>query len=259
MLWHHRWDWTLCLPKKMILFRHLSSCKIAWVALPLWSGILACVRIHLLVAAVRSGFPHKWSLLPALTCCCVCVLSVSSRCSNCSPYSYCKGEGDSAYCECLPGYRTTNQGKCASKHRFLWLYWGFYSPETFWGVCVGHETDNYNFLILYSGWNNYHLFIPAQVFAQGVTVMSTPSARHGGQRSVVPASQTTRATAKSAYPRTLAPTTTEGVPLTQPSVSLKGPTRLGLQWQKQEAETCSEEKQNQTFGDWISTRINDSQ
>lgn len=39
---------------------------------------------------------------------------VSSRCSNCSPYSYCKGEGDSAYCECLPGYRRTKQGKCGS-------------------------------------------------------------------------------------------------------------------------------------------------
>lgn len=89
--------------------------------------------------------------------------------------------------------------------------------------------------------------------------MSTPSAQHGDQRSAAPASQTTRATAESAYPRTLAPTTTEGVPLTQPSVSLKGRTRLGLWRQKQEAETCSEEEQNQTFGDWISTRINDSQ
>ncbi|XP_034387920.1 stabilin-1 isoform X4 [Cyclopterus lumpus] len=37
---------------------------------------------------------------------------VSSRCSNCSPYSYCKGVA--ADCECLPGYRRTAQGKCAS-------------------------------------------------------------------------------------------------------------------------------------------------
>ncbi|XP_029007045.1 stabilin-1 [Betta splendens] len=39
---------------------------------------------------------------------------VSSRCSNCSPYSYCKGEGDAAYCDCLPGHAKTLQGKCAS-------------------------------------------------------------------------------------------------------------------------------------------------
>lgn len=113
--------------KKDDTFRHLSSCKIVWVVLSRWAGTLACVRIHL-VAAVCSDFPHKWWLLPTLTCCCVCVLSVSSRCSNCSPYSYCKGEGDSAYCECLPGYRVMKQGKCASKHRFLWLYLGLLQP-----------------------------------------------------------------------------------------------------------------------------------
>ncbi|XP_044021457.1 stabilin-1 isoform X1 [Siniperca chuatsi] len=39
---------------------------------------------------------------------------VSTRCSNCSPYSYCKGEGDAAECECLPGHRKTPQGKCPS-------------------------------------------------------------------------------------------------------------------------------------------------
>ncbi|XP_061796458.2 stabilin-1 isoform X2 [Nerophis lumbriciformis] len=39
---------------------------------------------------------------------------VSSKCSSCSPYSYCKGEGDAATCECLPGYRKTQQNKCAS-------------------------------------------------------------------------------------------------------------------------------------------------
>ncbi|XP_058486832.1 stabilin-1 [Solea solea] len=39
---------------------------------------------------------------------------VSTRCSNCQPYSYCEGEGDSANCECLPGHRKTPQGKCGS-------------------------------------------------------------------------------------------------------------------------------------------------
>ncbi|XP_037641895.1 stabilin-1 [Sebastes umbrosus] len=39
---------------------------------------------------------------------------VSTRCSNCSPYSYCKGEGDAADCECLPGYKRGTLGKCAS-------------------------------------------------------------------------------------------------------------------------------------------------
>ncbi|XP_019952412.2 stabilin-1 [Paralichthys olivaceus] len=39
---------------------------------------------------------------------------VNSRCSNCNPYSYCSGEGDTASCECLPGYKKTSQGKCAS-------------------------------------------------------------------------------------------------------------------------------------------------
>ncbi|XP_041639647.1 stabilin-1 isoform X2 [Cheilinus undulatus] len=40
--------------------------------------------------------------------------SVSNSCNNCSPYSYCKGVGDSAYCECLPGHRRTPQGRCTS-------------------------------------------------------------------------------------------------------------------------------------------------
>ncbi|CAJ1052034.1 stabilin-1 [Xyrichtys novacula] len=37
-----------------------------------------------------------------------------NRCSNCSPYSYCKGEGGDAVCECLPGHKKMPQGKCAS-------------------------------------------------------------------------------------------------------------------------------------------------
>ncbi|XP_037346204.2 stabilin-1 [Pungitius pungitius] len=39
---------------------------------------------------------------------------VSTRCSSCSPYSYCKGDADAAGCECLPGYKKTSTGKCAS-------------------------------------------------------------------------------------------------------------------------------------------------
>ncbi|KAK5871975.1 hypothetical protein PBY51_012712 [Eleginops maclovinus] len=39
---------------------------------------------------------------------------VSSRCSTCSPYSYCKGEGDAADCDCLPGHRRMLQGRCAT-------------------------------------------------------------------------------------------------------------------------------------------------
>ncbi|XP_068171097.1 stabilin-1 isoform X2 [Antennarius striatus] len=39
---------------------------------------------------------------------------VSTKCRNCSPYSYCKGGGDDSHCECLPGHRKTSQGKCAS-------------------------------------------------------------------------------------------------------------------------------------------------
>ena len=64
--------------------------------------------------------------------------------------------------------------------------------------------------------------------------MSTPSALHRGQGSPASVSRTTRETARSAYPETLAPTTTEGVPSTPPSVSSKDPTRLGcLQSQDQ--------------------------
>ncbi|KAM6927857.1 stabilin-1 [Xenentodon cancila] len=38
---------------------------------------------------------------------------VSSRCSSCGPYSYCKGDRDDVECECLPGYRRMVQDKCA--------------------------------------------------------------------------------------------------------------------------------------------------
>uniref|UniRef100_A0A3Q3KH89 Stabilin 1 n=1 Tax=Monopterus albus TaxID=43700 RepID=A0A3Q3KH89_MONAL len=39
---------------------------------------------------------------------------VGTRCSNCSPYSYCKGEGDTADCECLPGYMKMPNGRCGA-------------------------------------------------------------------------------------------------------------------------------------------------
>ncbi|KAM3621837.1 uncharacterized protein V6R79_016723 [Siganus canaliculatus] len=39
---------------------------------------------------------------------------VNSRCSSCSSYSFCRGDGDAADCQCLPGHRRTPQGKCAS-------------------------------------------------------------------------------------------------------------------------------------------------
>ncbi|XP_013870779.1 stabilin-1 [Austrofundulus limnaeus] len=38
---------------------------------------------------------------------------VSSRCSSCSSYSYCRGDRDNAECECLPGYRRMTQNKCS--------------------------------------------------------------------------------------------------------------------------------------------------
>uniref|UniRef100_A0A8C8DBY5 Stabilin 1 n=1 Tax=Oryzias sinensis TaxID=183150 RepID=A0A8C8DBY5_9TELE len=37
---------------------------------------------------------------------------VSKKCSTCSPFSYCKGDGDEAECDCLPGYRKSSQKKC---------------------------------------------------------------------------------------------------------------------------------------------------
>lgn len=64
----------------------------------------------------------------------------------------------------------------------------------------------------------------AQVFAQRRIVTSTPSAPHRGQGSPASVSRTTRATAGSAYPETLALRTTEGVPSARPSVSSKDPT-----------------------------------
>ncbi|XP_008297326.1 stabilin-1 [Stegastes partitus] len=39
---------------------------------------------------------------------------VSSGCQSCGPYSYCRGDEDSATCECLPGHRRTNQNRCTS-------------------------------------------------------------------------------------------------------------------------------------------------
>uniref|UniRef100_A0A3P8U8B4 Stabilin 1 n=1 Tax=Amphiprion percula TaxID=161767 RepID=A0A3P8U8B4_AMPPE len=40
--------------------------------------------------------------------------TLSGGCSNCPPYSFCKGDGEAASCECLPGYRRNNQNKCTS-------------------------------------------------------------------------------------------------------------------------------------------------
>lgn len=39
---------------------------------------------------------------------------LSSSCRDCPAYSYCKGDGDSAVCECLPGHRRIKPGICAS-------------------------------------------------------------------------------------------------------------------------------------------------
>eukprot|EP00066_Takifugu_rubripes_P022628 XP_011611894.1 PREDICTED: LOW QUALITY PROTEIN: stabilin-1-like [Takifugu rubripes] len=39
---------------------------------------------------------------------------VTTECSNCKPYSYCKEEREATFCECLPGYRKTANGKCGS-------------------------------------------------------------------------------------------------------------------------------------------------
>uniref|UniRef100_H3BX58 EGF-like domain-containing protein n=1 Tax=Tetraodon nigroviridis TaxID=99883 RepID=H3BX58_TETNG len=37
---------------------------------------------------------------------------VSSKCSHCSSYSHCNGDGEATSCECLPGYRKTAEGTC---------------------------------------------------------------------------------------------------------------------------------------------------
>lgn len=53
----------------------------------------------------------------------VCMfLSVSSRCSDCSPYSHCKDDGEASSCECLPGYRKTAQGTCMSEETCTLLF-----------------------------------------------------------------------------------------------------------------------------------------
>lgn len=46
---------------------------------------------------------------------CVLFLAVTTECSNCKPYSYCKEERGATFCECLPGYRKTAKGKCTSE------------------------------------------------------------------------------------------------------------------------------------------------
>lgn len=38
---------------------------------------------------------------------------MTSGCRSCPPYSYCRRDGNSAVCECLPGHRKTNEGRCA--------------------------------------------------------------------------------------------------------------------------------------------------
>lgn len=45
--------------------------------------------------------------------------TVSTGCGSCSPYSYCKGDGDTAECDCLPGHKKMGQNKCLSKHIYL--------------------------------------------------------------------------------------------------------------------------------------------
>ena len=68
------------------------------------------VPVHFRCLSVWCLIVHSEQLL------CFVLLAVSTRCSSCSPYSYCKGEGDTADCECLPGYRKMMpQGKCGSK------------------------------------------------------------------------------------------------------------------------------------------------
>lgn len=116
-----RWGSALCVVQKIILFISLATEQKVLICTWLmsknvdelhdWTSAYCDSVLAEIVVRGECCCQH-WS---ACVFVCVCLPSVSSRCSNCSPYSYCKGEGDSAYCDCLPGYRQTQQGKCISK------------------------------------------------------------------------------------------------------------------------------------------------
>lgn len=144
-----------------------------------------------------------------VTLLCGFVLAVVSRgCRGCSSFSYCRGEGEEADCECLPGYRRMKGNKCLGEDTHISVRLSSVSREDVW-----------------SGW--WFCCLSVQLSAPRETATPTPSAPCRPQTSAAPANPTSRGTAGSASLRTPAWRTTAAAPPTPPSASLMDPTRWG--------------------------------
>lgn len=108
-----RWQWATPVghpshisSRASALFRVLLRTSIINNSNQLMHCDLFCVLTRVLL----------WKLLVAtVNSYCVLFLAVSTECSNCKLYSYCKEEREATFCECLPGYRKTANGKCTSE------------------------------------------------------------------------------------------------------------------------------------------------